>query len=169
MKTRLWLRHSALLLCLAATLPSSLRSAQDQQKAPDTAPAVQPTPQERPASRYALEIVDGTLLHKGHKTEATLANAVDALRDLWPEANIVLAPELAKLKVADLKLRSVGQLQEALEALRVASGYRFEWRQGLPGGAAAIDPATGLPVTARESVPKAIPANMPSAAWKCSI
>ncbi|MGA2867513.1 MAG: hypothetical protein ABSF95_23825 [Verrucomicrobiota bacterium] len=151
MKTHFWLRHSALLLCLAATLPSSLRSAQDQQKAPDTAPAVQATPQERPASRYALEIVDGTFLRKGHKTEATLANVVDTFRDLWPEANIVLAPELAKLKVADLKLRSVGQLPEALEALRVASGYRFEWRQGWPTGAAAIDPATGLPVTAGES------------------
>ena len=151
MKTHLWLRPSAILLCLAATLPSSLRSAQDQQKAPDTAPAVLPTPQKRPASPYALEIVDGTFLRKGHLTEAALANVVDALRDLWPEANIVLAPELAKLKVAELKLRSVGQLPEALEALRVASGYRFEWRRGWPGGAAAIDPATGLPVTAGES------------------
>jgi hypothetical protein len=85
-----------------------------------------------------------------------LATVADALRDIWPEANIVLAPEVANLQVADLKLRSPRDLGEALEALRVATGYRFEWRKGMPGAGGMTDPATGLPTAlpkqpARES------------------
>jgi hypothetical protein len=94
---------------------------------------------------YVLQIVGGDLVHNGKKRDATLANVVDALRDIWPTANIALAPELSGLNVADLKLRSTPELWEALEALRVASGYKFEWRKGSPAGSGMIDPATGLP------------------------
>ncbi len=122
-------------------------------RASETIPAAQPEAKGRSASPYQLEIGEGffrlngmTRMDNGRAMEPTLANVVDALRDLWPEANIALAPEVSKLKMADLKLRSAGGLSEALEALRVASGYRFEWRRGLPNtGGPMIDPATGLP------------------------
>jgi hypothetical protein len=147
MKTHYRLRRSAALLCLAATLPVNCGRAQDQPKTPGITPAAQLAPNGALVEPYVLQIAQGTLARNGKQSEATLANVVDALRDIWPEANIVLAPELSKLKVADLKLRSTPELWEALEALRVASGYKFEWRKGLPntGGTVGIDPATGLP------------------------
>jgi len=145
MKTHYWLRRSAALLGLAATLPFNSGRAQDQPKTPAITPAAQLAPKGPLVEPYVLQIVQGALARNGKQSEATLANVVDALRDIWPEANIALAPELSKLKVADLKLRSTPELWEALEALRVASGYRFEWRKGLPNTGGMIDPATGLP------------------------
>src|SRR5262249_45642975 len=49
-----------------------------------------------------------------------------------------------KIKVADLKLRT-GRLADELEALRVATGERFEFH-GPSGPNPPIDPTTGLPL-----------------------
>jgi hypothetical protein len=130
MKTHCWLRRSAALLGLAATLQFNWGRAEDQPNAPETT--------------YMLEIAHGVLVRGGERVTPTLANVVDALRELRPEANIALAPELSYVLVGDLKMRSIPQLSEALEALRVASGYGFEWRRVLNIGDAVSDPATGL-------------------------
>jgi hypothetical protein len=145
MKTHYWVRRSAALLCLAAILPLNRGRAEEPPKAPETTPAAQPAAKGRPASPYVLEIAGGAFVRNGKLSEATLANVVDALRDIWPGVNIVLAPEVPNLKLANLKLRSVGELSEALDALRVASGYSFEWRRGVPSARDMVDPATGLP------------------------
>jgi hypothetical protein len=55
-----------------------------------------------------------------------LGNVVDVLRDRYTNANIVMSPGLAKLRISDLKLRA-GHLADELEAIRVASGGKFEW------------------------------------------
>ncbi len=136
-----------LVLSLAATLvwvPQTARA--------ENTP--QPTAQTTPTG-YDLEIKDGQLvsLGNGRGREATLGNVVDALRDRYTKANLVLAPGLAKIKIADLKLRA-GNLAEELEAIRVASGLKFEWLGAgsagpnlAPGaGALAIDPTTGQPL-----------------------
>ncbi len=113
-------------------------------------------PVESAKSGYDLEIKDGQLVNapKGRGTEATLGNVVDALRDQYTTANIVLAPGLAKLKISDLKLRA-GHLADELEAIRVASGAKFDWMG--PGSAGPnippslttkIDPTTGQPTAA---------------------
>ena len=108
---------------------------------PTTAPAT--TASDAKFSGYNLEIVDGKLIFPGGKVEATLGNVIDALREQYTEANIVLAPGLAKLKVADLKLRA-GRLMDELEGLRVATGGKFEI-QSPSVAASTIDPTTGLP------------------------
>jgi hypothetical protein len=145
MKTQCWLRRSGALVCLAATLQFNSGRAEDQPKAPETTPATQPAAKGRSGSPYQLWILHGKFVHNGQDVVATLANVVDALRDFWPGVTIALVPEVSKLKVDDLKLRSAPELSEALEALRVASGYRFEWRKGMPNSGGAPDPATGLP------------------------
>ena len=99
---------------------------------------------------YDLWIADGIFLCRGKKFEPTLGNVVDALRERYPDANIALAPGLAALKIADLKLRA-GQLSDELEAIRVASGSKFEWiapGSGWPNmnPAPAVDPTTGLSI-----------------------
>ncbi len=110
-------------------------------------------PVESAKSGYDLEIKDGQLVNapKGRGAEATLGNVVDALRDQYTKANIVLAPGLAKLQISDLKLRA-GHLADELEAIRVASGAKFDWMG--PGSAGpnmppsltmTIDPTTGQP------------------------
>ena len=96
------------------------------------------------AGNYDLEIKDGQLLRPTGKVEATLANVIDALRDRYTEANIVLSPGLANLKIADLKLRASG-LGEELQAVRVASGEKFEVI-GPSFQPEQMDPKTGLPI-----------------------
>jgi len=95
-------------------------------------------------SAYDLEIANGELVTGGKKQPATMGRIVNVLRELYPDSNIALAPELAQMQVGDLKLRSA-QLPETLEALRVASGDGFVWQRGLTPQ--AIDPRTGLPVS----------------------
>src|SRR5262245_25601630 len=73
---------------------------------------------------YDLVIADGLLKSSGTNSAATLVNVVDALRDLYPGANIVLSPNLRDSAVQDLKLRSA-RIEDALEALRVASDNAF--------------------------------------------
>ncbi len=132
------------LLCLAATLQVNRGLAQEPPKSAGTPAAAQPGDRGRVPGPYVIEIRDGAMWENGKpKNPASLANVVDELRKLWPEANIVLAPEVSGLKIEDLKLRSIHELWEALEAVRVASGYRFEWRKGSPSVPVA-DPATGL-------------------------
>ena len=157
MKTPSWLDRSAALLCLAATLHFNCARAQDPPKAAETGPTAQAGTKGGSALAYDLVIEEGLVVaHNGirergrvvSRAEATLANVVGVLREISPEANIVLAPEVSKVIVADLKLHSTHELGEALEALRVASGYRFDWRKGLPN-AGRTDPATGLPAEPR--------------------
>lgn len=93
------------------------------------------------SSPYVLEIRDGKLLTGGNHTEASLPRIVDELRDIYSDANFVLAPGMESVVIGDLKLRSAA-LSETLEALRVASGEAFVWHNGL---APRMDPATGLP------------------------
>lgn len=96
-----------------------------------------------PSGDYDLEIKDGILLRPRGNVKASLPNVVDALRDHYLEANIVLSPGLTNVTVSDLKLRA-GSLAEELEGLRVASGERFNVQTPAPRG--MVDPATGLPV-----------------------
>jgi hypothetical protein len=101
--------------------------------------------QERLNTDYDLQIVDGQLIRPSGKGEAMLPNVIDALRDQYTQANIVLSPSLAKVKVGDLKLRA-GHLDEELEAVRVASGEKFQVHaSGRPNP--TVDPTTGLPPT----------------------
>ncbi len=103
------------------------------------------------ASVFDLLVVNGVLVRDGKKVEATLGNVVDVLRARYPDANLVLSPGLAKLKIADLKLRG-GQLRDELEAIRVASGAKFNWlapgsdgpNQPPAPGQFQVDPVTGL-------------------------
>jgi hypothetical protein len=112
--------------------------------------ALAATTESKPAG-YDLKIEEGQLIRAGTKVDATLANVVDALRDRYTEANIIFSPGLAKLKVGDLKLRA-GWLGEELQAVRVASGEKFEVET--PGGPAPqqIDPTTSLPLAAARSI-----------------
>jgi hypothetical protein len=96
-----------------------------------------------------LQILDGQLVRPTGNVEGNLGNVIDALRDEYPEANIVMSPGLAKVKVGDLKLRA-GRLTEELEAVRVASGEKFDLQT--PGEAVRhIDPTTGLPIGSTNS------------------
>src|SRR5215471_4419116 len=90
--------------------------------------------------RYDVEIVNGQLQLANLQdrvnvkarwgnvaaVEANLRNLVDVLRDLHPNVNIVMAPGVERVKIGNLKLHST-QLENELEALRVASGNRFVW------------------------------------------
>jgi len=77
------------------------------------------------------------------KATASLANVIDAVRDRYSEVNIVIAPGLGNLPISDLKLRT-SSISEELEAIRVASGGKFECSGGSGNG--AVDPTTGLPI-----------------------
>ena len=134
-------------LCVALFLAGNLGLAQ---------PASKPAAQR--SSPYLLEIEGGWLLQStGDKREATLENVVELLRELelsrsGAPANIVLSPDLPKIKIANLKLAATTLTQE-LEALRVASGERFAWSTGV--GPQSIDPATGLPIHNAPTIPGA--------------
>ena len=154
------LRPILTVVSLAATLACLPRSVVAENKPPgpsgNTPSAVAennpPAPVGLGQSGFDLEVKDGQLVKstKGRGSEATLGNAVDALRDRYTTVNIVVAPGLAKVKLSDLKLRA-GQLADELEAIRVASGSKFEWvgpgsaGPNLPPGssAQAVDPNTG--------------------------
>ncbi|MBI3850896.1 MAG: hypothetical protein HY298_11570 [Verrucomicrobia bacterium] len=147
MRTHTLLRYFLTAANLAAALallpPHAL--AEDKPPSPPNKPSVSA---EFKTPGYDLEIVEGQFVQKGKKVTATLANVVDALRERYPKANIVLSPGLANLHVGDLKLRSRNSLGEELEAIRAASGEKFEFTGagGVGSGASAIDPTTGLPV-----------------------
>ncbi len=130
-------------VCLAtvSALPPNKVHAQDK---PASHPKTEAASVEANTQGYDLEIADGKLVHKGRRLEASLGNVLDALRDRYPKANIVMSPGMSRLSIADLKLRA-GHLADELEALRVASGGRFEFT-GPSGPNPPIDPSTGLPL-----------------------
>ena len=128
-----WCRRACLSFALVlAGLPVSLMADQKLQEPSATLDS----------AGYDLEIEDGQLIRAGRKVEATLPNIVDALRARYTDANIVLAPNLTKVKVGDLRLRA-GRLGEELQAVRVASGDKFEIE--VPNGP-TIDQTTGFPI-----------------------
>lgn len=134
--------NSSLKRALAAALLAGLLLA-------TTASPAQSTPKPSPPKKspYSIEIKEGILLlPEGKTTEATLENVVELLRELEQSrlvnpANIVLSPDLPKIKIANLKLTGT-MLPQELEALCVASGERFTWGTG--GTDVSVDPATGL-------------------------
>src|SRR6516164_3654869 len=109
MRTSIGIRRIIVATGLAATLVGQSQHVLGGQP---TASPPATTPIDTKVSGYNLEIIDGKLVLPGGKVEATLGNVVDALRDQYTEANLVLAPGLAKLKVADLKLRAGRLLDE---------------------------------------------------------
>lgn len=127
---------SALLAAAFILLPGLMMGGDRSPEAPAA------TTENKPAG-YDLQIVGGQLIRPGGQVEATLPNVVDALREQHPEANIVLSPGLARVKVGDLKLRAT-RIEEELEAVGVASGDKFEVHTPRPQG--LVDPNTGLPV-----------------------
>jgi uncharacterized membrane protein YgcG len=160
MKTPHFSPVAVLALGLALTsLPVGLNAEDQSQPAAPLKPAAEPVPPLPPgyaaAPHFDLEIVNGVLhlnpaLSKQYRSAkavpATLTTVVDVLRFMHEGANIVLSPNLAEITISDLKVRGLN-LEDVLEALRVASGDRFLWMRGAPQGRpAAIDPATGLPV-----------------------
>lgn len=89
-----------------------------------------------------LNIKQGTLTLKGKEVDASLANITDLLRETCPGVNFALAPEVGAMVVTDLKLRAA-EVEDTLEALRVASGSRFRWVPSRQGS--TVDPTTGMP------------------------
>jgi len=160
MKTHALSRPLLTALSLAAALAFLPRDvgAQDQPTArpKTTSASAEPAP-----PGYDLEIIDGKLAGalKGRGLEATLGTVVDALRDRYTKANIVMSPGLAKLKISDLKLRA-GHLADELEAIRVASGSKFDWMgpgsaaPNMPPGSSVqpVDSTTGLPIAVAPSM-----------------
>lgn len=87
--------------------------------------------QQTAGAGFDITITDGVLTHNGEQTDATLENVIDVLRDRHPNANIIVAPDVPRITVGNLKLRA-SNLEQELEALRIASGERFQW-SGPPG------------------------------------
>ena len=109
----------------------------------------EPASGESRSPAYDLEVKEGFVVSGGphaRKATASLANVIDAVRDRYPNANVVIAPGLANMSISDLKLRT-SSISEELEAIRVASGGKFEW-SGAPGH---LDPRTGLPAGSDEN------------------
>ena len=150
MKTPHFSPVAVLALGLALTsLPVGLNAEDQSQPAAPPKPAAEAAPLPpgyAAAPHYDLEIVKGVLhlnpaLSKkyriGEAVPATLTTVVDVLRfmhdgaNLESGANIVLAPSLAEITISDLKVKGLN-LEEELEALRVASGDRFLWTRGAP-------------------------------------
>src|SRR5437660_161964 len=132
------LRPTILFIAIACSiLPTQAQEKSTTRDRPEPASA-----QSR-SQAYDLEIKEGVVVSGGthaRKMTASLANVIDAVRDRYPEANIVIAPGLANIPISDLKLRT-GNISEELEAIRVESGGKFEW-SGAPG---KVDSNTGLP------------------------
>ena len=89
------------------------------------------------SDRYDIVIEDGVLFRTpGHSPSgnATLTEVVKRLREIHPEANIVLSPDLRDAPVGDIKLHA-NNLGQELDALEVASANTFTW--SFPQGAQA--------------------------------
>lgn len=110
------------IICLAVLVGFPLSAARAADK-----PRAAKAPALADPSTFDLWIENDVFLWMGKELPPTLGNIVDALRENHNgQANFVLAPGLGKLKIADVKLRG-GNLADQLEALRVASGEKFEW------------------------------------------
>jgi hypothetical protein len=146
MKTRIDLRSVCAALCISAfSAPGPVAA---QESAPPKGTVERPAQPVSTPSTYDIEIKDNLLHFKGRKVGATVAEVVDALRDLYPDVNIVVAPNAASVNVADLKLRSA-RATDALEALRVSTGSAIKWTAR--GAGSNIDPSTGMPTPSTES------------------
>ena len=79
---------------------------------------------------YEIVIENGVLLRptgqEPRHAAPNLAEVVKRLRELHPDANLVLAPELADAPVGDLKLHAT-EIDQELDALEVAAGNVFKW------------------------------------------
>ena len=118
MKPNLLRAHKVLITCAGTLVSAWLCLA---------APAPPETPKSGPG--WALEISNGLLRHDNTQVDATLENIINLLRETYP-ANLAVAPGLSRVKVQDLKLSSF-RWEQALEALRVASGGAFRWERKL--------------------------------------
>lgn len=139
----------AAMVCLAMGLLPGHASAEERavQAPAPTAPAAPSVPSTGSRVAWELEIEDGALLHRdGKKVPADLQSVISYLRDFYP-ANIVLAPGLSQIPLQDLKLTTF-DWEQALEALKVASGDAFTWRRRAPGQSGShgseVDPTTGM-------------------------
>jgi hypothetical protein len=93
-------------------------------------------------------------LGTNQRVAATLDHAVDALRQLYPDANIVLEPGLGEIEIGDLVLhcnQGGPDLDLELEALSIASGRKFIVEphyglssQNMPGSFAGSAPRKAL-------------------------
>jgi hypothetical protein len=149
---------------IAVALSSTVLFAQDK-------PQASSPPNTGTRSEYGLKIVNGQLLVDDlkdrinvnakfgpgniHSVAATLGNIVDVLLELHTNANIVMMPGLAKMKITDLKMRSTheaddSKLQKELQALTVASGYKFRWRRELDPEGSALAPGSSLYILSYE-------------------
>ena len=113
-----------MVLGLAALLAALPARAQN-----NPAPRPPPAAPDSAAIKYDLQIDDGQLVLPNNKgrQEPTLAKIIQLLRASHSDVNIVIAPELADVRVQDLKLHGA-EISEELEALRVASGGMFSVR-----------------------------------------
>jgi hypothetical protein len=94
---------------------------------------------------YDLVITDGELVSATKRVNASLANVSEVLREIYPDANIALSPGVRDIAVQDLKLRGA-RIEDALEAIRIASSDEFQWRKAAPVRPGGMDPSTGMPL-----------------------
>jgi hypothetical protein len=154
MKTRAGIRNFLIASGLAAALaihPSNGRA--------EDKPA---TKSHSETEGYDFVVSHGLFQEDNRKPEPPILSVViEAMRRRYTEANIVFAPELAEIQIPDVKLRA-HDLPEMLEAIRVASGNKFDWfapgstvpnMVGRNAARPTIDPATGLPVASAEPDP----------------
>jgi hypothetical protein len=148
MKTRAGIRYFLTAASLAAALAMQMSNSFGQ----DTKADAKAQATAKAAMRgYDLVISDGVLFEtNGERSTAEIPAVMDVLRKRYPDANIVIAPELSQVNVADLKLHA-HDLPEMLEAVRVASGNKFDWSGPNSSRPGAIDPATGLPLAGAQA------------------
>jgi hypothetical protein len=76
-----------------------------------------------------LDIIAGRFEPKpGVYTPATVGSLVEFIREHGPDANIVLSPGTADIKVENLRVRSVS-LEDFFQALAVATDQNVQWRR----------------------------------------
>ena len=157
MRTQPRLRRFIPALAIAALLAcvSADAFAQETRKA-NPAVGTEGRAEATPSPVYDLEIKDGLLVWTGNprkdnakQVPANLANVVELLREFYPGANFAVSPGLVDTLIADMKMRW-STVEEKLEAIRIASGSAFVWRNAqVP----SIDPVTGLPATPTAAIP----------------
>jgi hypothetical protein len=111
-------------LILTATL-SSGRAQGSKSARPLDQPVVAPVQQNQPPA-YNLKIVD----------ETSLGDVIELLREKWNlDVSFVLEPGLGRLTISELKIHSLN-VEQTLQAIQVASGGKFTWRNNTsPAGA----------------------------------
>jgi hypothetical protein len=135
MKTQIMFRRVLTVLSLAAALaltPAPVRAQTNDAPQPGRDPRRAAPAQPAAPAEYDLDIANGTFRSGGRPQEqAMFGRTVQILRDKHPEANIAMSPKLGGILIRDLKLRA-SDLDEELEALRVASEDQFVWNRRVP-------------------------------------